>query len=307
LAHSFGLDKEAEQKRYPALRPAWGHEWLAKVADDVEESVPALSGLFNAVWGEKPKVENHEPTWWAEHRPRPHRGKSADPREAEKKTKAIQAQQAAEAAAAAGAAAAAEEAAAEAAGDKQAEQAVKELDFATAETQKRRLSFFGRPAHKFRLNQLQSEIERKSHENQAVLWAHLWSDANSEYEMQEEINQTERRKKETAASSAASYRAEETGARAAVAGLKPLGAALKSAMRDAQAAAERYRELAEEQEALARKAKIAEDLSFELMQRVRNRLHNTTRLVHVKFAGLTGGEKQKQEDEKRRICQAQVD
>ena len=58
-----------------------------------------------------------------------------------------------------------------------------------------------------------------------------------------------------------------------MAGLKPLGAALKSAMRDAQAAAERYRELAEEQEALARKAKIAEDLSFELMQRVRNRLH----------------------------------
>lgn len=268
LAHSFGLDKEQVEKRYPALRPAWGQEWLAKVADDVEEGVPALSGLFDAIWGSKPKIENHGPEWWAERRPRPHRGESANPQDAAAETKKEMDKRAAQAAKKAAADEQKAEKEAEEAADRQAEQDVKELDFATMETQKRRLSFFGRPAHKFRLNKVATEIERKSHENQAVMWAHLWSDANTEYEMQQEINQTERRKKERAASSAASYRAEETGARAAVAGLKPWGTQLKSAMRDAQAAENKYRELAEEQEALARRAKIAEDHAFELMQRV---------------------------------------
>ncbi len=104
LAHSFGLDKEVVEKRYPALRPAWGQEWLAKVADDVEEGVPALSGLFDAIWGSKPKIENHGAEWWAKHRPRPHRGESADPRVAAAKTKKELDERAAEAAKAASAA-----------------------------------------------------------------------------------------------------------------------------------------------------------------------------------------------------------
>ena len=270
LAHTFGLDKEVVEKRYGALRGAWGQEWLGKLADDVEEAVPQFSGLFDALWGSTPKAESHDPVWWGVQRPRPHRGKSADPSVAEKIAKAEKAKQAAEAAASAAASAAAAEAAEEAAADKRAEQAVQELDFATMETQKRRLSFFGRPAHKFRINKMKKEIERKAHENQAVMWAHLLSDAQTEYDYREEINKDSRRKKEKAVSAAASYRAEERGARAAVAGLKPWGDQMKKAMLDAKAAEDRYRSLAEEQEQIARAERQAEDQAFELMQRVRD-------------------------------------
>ena len=269
LAQSLGLDKEVVDKRYGVLRPAWNQEWLGKLADDAEEAVPALGGMLDAIWGQKPKQECHEPVWWGHERPRPHRGKSADPAAAEAASNKVKAQMAAEAQKSAGAAEAAAEANDEAAEDKKNLQEKKEANFAVVETQKRRLSFFGRPVQKFRLAKLAQEMTRKAHEHQAALWAHVLSDAETERKLHEGIEKGEIVKKNKAASSAAAYRAEERGARAAAAGFKPMGAQLKSAMKQAMEAEAKYRRLAEVQEDISRRAKLAQEVAHEFVQRVR--------------------------------------
>ena len=267
LASSLGLDGEHVEKRYGVLRPAGGNEWLAKLADDIEEAVPAAAGVLDFALGAKPRAEAHGAEWWGAVRPRPHRGKSADPSVADARTKKVLAEQAAAAATAAAGKAAAAAAAAASEEASTNEQQMKELAFATAETQKRRLGFFGRPVQKCRLSKMRKELERKSHERQAAMFAHLLSDAEAELDLQTGINKDSKAAKTKAAAVAAGHRAEETGARAAAAGLKPMGAALKGAMLQALAAADEFKKKAEEQEAIARKAKIAEEAAFELMQR----------------------------------------
>lgn len=269
LSHALGLDKEVAEKRYGELRPAFGHEWLGKFADDTEEAIPATAGLLDAIFGQAKVRENHSPAWWGDAqsgRPRPHRGYSADPSIAKAKSEAIREEQEAKAAAAAAAAAAAEEKRRQKEEDAMNAQQVKELNFAIAETQKRRLGFFGRPVQKCRLSKMRKECERKSHEHQAAMFAHLLSDAEEELHLQESINKDERNKKNKAASAAAAYRAEERGARVAAEGLKPLGVQLKSAWLQAKEAEANYRLKAEEQETIARKAKLAEEHAYELIQ-----------------------------------------
>ena len=256
-------------QRYGDLRPAWGHEWLGKLADDTEEALPASAGLLDAVFGKAKVRQNHAPAWWGDAtsgRPRPYKGFSVDPSIAEAKSEAIRAEQEAKAAGEAAAAAAAEEKRRQKEEDAMNAQQVKELNFAIAETQKRRLGFFGRPVQKCRLSKMRKESERKSHEHQAAMFAHLLSDAEEELHLRETINKDERNKKNKAASAAAAYRAEERGARIAAEGLKPLGAQLKSAYLQAKKAEEDYRLKAEEQEAIARKAKLAEEEAYEWMQ-----------------------------------------
>jgi hypothetical protein len=80
-----------------------------------------------------------------------------------------------------------------------------------------------------------------------MIFKHLESDCRTEIEVQEENVKRERHKKNKAASLAANFRAQETGARAAEVGLKLCGKALEDAKIAAQQAAEEYAEKAREQ------------------------------------------------------------
>ena len=93
------------------------------------------------------------------------------------------------------------------------------------------------------------------------------SDAQEEYDIREKMYKEEKHKKNEAASAAASWRAQEKGAAAVAKGLS-IGAALKAGMLAAKAAEKKYRENAEEQEKISRKAKVAEEAAYELMQQV---------------------------------------
>ena len=55
---------------------------------------------------------------------------------------------------------------------------------AEAETQLRRLSFFGRPVQKFRVIMRERQTERQEREHQAAMFAHLREDAQTEYKLQ---------------------------------------------------------------------------------------------------------------------------
>ena len=267
VSSSLGLDGEHVEKRYGVLRPV--DSWLGKFLEDVEEAVPQAAGVLDVFFGAKPEQEIHTAQWWAEGRPRPHRGKSADPSIAAAKTAKVRDAQAAAAAKSASASAAASAAAAAAEAKAENQQQMKELTFAIAETQKRRLGFFGRPVQKCRLGKIRKEIERQSHQHQCSMFAHLQSDAEAELDLQTSINKAQRDAKNKAAANAAAYRAEERGARVAAAGFKPLGAQLKDAMLKALEAAENYEQKAEQEEAKARKAKKLEEKAYELMQQAR--------------------------------------
>jgi hypothetical protein len=62
------------------LRPAFGNTELGKFADNVEETLPTLAPVLDLVFGVRPEPKKgHDAAWWAEQRPRPYRGPTADP------------------------------------------------------------------------------------------------------------------------------------------------------------------------------------------------------------------------------------
>jgi hypothetical protein len=185
LNESLQLDKESVDKRYGPLRPGpeWlrNQEWLVKFADDSEdllrekdkpnEDSTLLTGVWDFLLGKKPDpLPKHTPAEWAVARPRPHRGKSADPSVAEKKSSEDRKKRDQEEAAASGAAKAAKAAEEEKQQDAAALLDMQNLDFAASQTQQRRLGFFGRPAQKLRIAMMGMELVRRAHEHQAEMW-----------------------------------------------------------------------------------------------------------------------------------------
>jgi len=266
LAEQFGLDGEKVEKRYAALRPAFGLDALAKWADDLEEALPASESALDFVFGKKPKTESHDVIWWQAERPRPHRGPTADPTIPAKARMEYDAEEKRMAKLGADKA---EIALTMATDKKEAEEGEAAAEWehnSTVEAQMRRLSFFGRPAQKYRLVMRERQTERQEREHQAAMFAHLKNDAESEFNLQEKKNKAGRASMNKAASSAAGYRAEERGARQAVVGLN-ISPALEDAKIAAEVAAEKYKEKAEVDEAIARKGKLEMEKASEIMLR----------------------------------------
>ena len=147
------------------LRPAFGNTELGKFADNVEETLPTLAPVLDLVFGVRPEPKKgHDASWWAEQRPRPHRGPTADPSgpakeraaymikfEEEKRRLAKEAREGKRAAQAAAQMAA------------EASRAKFETK-AKTEAELNRIGFFGRPVQKQRL------LKRERQVKQGGLW-----------------------------------------------------------------------------------------------------------------------------------------
>eukprot|EP00286_Rhodomonas_abbreviata_P024463 CAMPEP_0181293012 /NCGR_PEP_ID=MMETSP1101-20121128/2827_1 /TAXON_ID=46948 /ORGANISM="Rhodomonas abbreviata, Strain Caron Lab Isolate" /LENGTH=739 /DNA_ID=CAMNT_0023397549 /DNA_START=178 /DNA_END=2394 /DNA_ORIENTATION=- len=277
----FGWDEIEEEKHHGPMREAFGVESLAKFAEYMDDALPASTPLMDWMFGEKKVLRGHEKQWWQRERPRPHRGETADPRipgkerrEYEKKKKELER-------------IAADKEEAEELLRKEKEEELRNKEeaafeaLATDEALKRRQSFFGRPAQKFALKKRQSQLERNEYEHQAATFAHLGTDAEIECKRNQELEREERSKKQKAASLAATYRAEEKGARAAAKGLGVGGRQLSEAKKKALDAEAEYAQKAREEEEKARRARENEERAAEIVKREEEKMRICT--AQIKF------------------------